>query len=573
MGTPEGVALTLAPLGRDNAILVRMLEECDIAARTCVDVAELAANLADNIRLVVLTEEAVRTSDLRAVADWIGAQPSWSDLPFILLTFHGGGSERNTELQRLQEILGNVSIIERPFHPTTLISVARTAARGRARQYEARARLEELRSKEAHLQRLAETLEQRVEERTAAQIATHNALMREAKFREDAERKLLQAQKLEAIGRLTGGIAHDFNNLLSAVLGNIELLQKRLPDDPRFRDLLANARQGAERGAALTQRMLAFARRQDLTVAPVDVGQLIDSMISLFKQSTGPKIDLSVDIESELPAALIDANQVELAVLNLIVNASDAMPDGGSIRVAVERPPAHIAPSGLAAALCISVTDTGEGMSEDVLAHAIEPFFTTKELGKGTGLGLAMIHGLATQMKGALRLESTVGLGTRAELWLPIAQDDPVPIAQEPANPLAAASGSRRILIVDDDLLVSMNAQMMAEDLGHHVTVAASGPDALSILENDCNFDLVMTDQAMPKMTGLALASRISEQWPHIRIILASGYADLANQEGIDVERLDKPYTLRMLADTIDRVMSGPVEGLHASKHTKAGRH
>jgi signal transduction histidine kinase len=559
----EPAALILAPSGRDAQLLVRLLDEKHIRAEVCPSLAALVAHLSDETAFVVATEETLRSADLRDLSAWIEAQPSWSGLAFIVLTPRGGGPERNPAASRLQELLINVSFVERPFHPTTFVSTAMTAMRSRRRQYEARARLDELAASEERLKRLTATLEDRVAQRTSDLSVAHDDLLAEARQREDAERKLLQAQKMEAIGQLTGGVAHDFNNLLMAVLSNIELLEKRLPEDPGLRLLLRNAREGAERGAALTRRMLAFARQQDLAVEPVDAAGLVAGMESLFERSLTPEIELVIHSSEGSPKALIDRNQVELALLNLVVNARDAMPRGGTITIDIS-----VQASGAAEGLSpqpylrLRVADTGEGMDEKTLERAIEPFFSTKEVGKGTGLGLAMIHGLAVQMGGALVLSSTPGEGTLADLWLPVAEDRDArpPARQEPQQPrrLPVSETDRyRILIVDDDALIQMNTVMMAEDLGHEVVAASSGTEALDLFREDEGIDLVLTDHAMPKMTGADLARELAVLRPHVPIVLATGYAELPSGETIDLPRLSKPYSQGQMAAMIASVMAG----------------
>lgn len=556
------VALVLAPAGRDAQLLVQLLGERDVPAEVCGSLADLVTALRDETAFVVATDETLRSADLRHLAALIEDQPSWSDLAFIILTARGGGPERNPAAGRLQEMLVNITFVERPFHPTTFVSAAMTAMQSRQRQYEARARLDELAKSEERLKRLTETLEDRVAQRTAELSTTHDDLLAEARQREEAERKLVQAQKMEAIGQLTGGVAHDFNNLLMAVLGNIEMLEKRLPDDPALLRLLENAKEGAERGAALTRRMLAFARQQDLAVEPSDLAELVEGMNSLFERSITPEIDLDVSIPADLQKALIDPNQVELALLNLVVNARDAMPEGGTITIegALEKSGDHV---GLTDQpyLRLRVSDTGEGMDEGTLAKAIEPFFSTKEVGKGTGLGLAMIHGLAEQMGGALVLSSLPGQGTEVDLWLPVAQHDDETLAsttavenEQPA--VVPALQTYRILIVDDDVLIQMNTVMMAKDLGHDVISAASGAEALDLFRKDEGIDLVLTDHAMPKMTGADLARELASLRPDVPVVLATGYAELPSGETIDVPRLNKPYSQGQMAAMIASVMA-----------------
>ncbi len=261
---------------------------------------------------------------------------------------------------------------------------------------------------------------------------------------------------METIGQLTGGVAHDFNNLLMAVMGNLDLLRKRIPNDPRLHRLIDGAVQGAERGASLTQRLLAFARQQDLRAVPVDLRALIEGMIDLLERSLGPRVVLRLDLPEGLPPARVDANQLELAILNLAINARDAMPDGGSIDIRVAEYQASGDPALKSGRyLKLSVIDTGKGMTAEILKRAVEPFFSSKPLGKGTGLGLSMVHGLAVQLGGALQLASTVGQGTSATLVLPVATD--APEAESPAQKSHKVNRSAVILFVDDDPLIAMS--------------------------------------------------------------------------------------------------------------------
>jgi PAS domain S-box-containing protein len=366
----------------------------------------------------------------------------------------------------------------------------------------------------------------------------------------------LQSQKLEAIGQLTGGIAHDFNNLLTTVLGSLELLRKRLPDDPKAIALLENATQGAQRGAALTKRMLVFARTYEPRSELIGIPELVRGMSELLQRSLGSSFNLETRFPLVLKAVNADANQLELALLNLTLNARDAMPDGGEIVLAAREESIEVGHStGLEAGqyVRLSVIDTGEGMDEETLRKAVEPFFTTKAIGKGTGLGLSMVHGFAEQSGGRLILCSRKGSGTTAELWLPVAKTSARPVA--PAQVVAA--NTRRpltIVAVDDDSMVLMNTVAMLEDLGHTVFEAYSGKEALEILGRENSVDLVVTDQAMPKMTGTELAKVIIDKWPDIPVLLATGYADRLPRDDIGLPRLTKPYLQRDLSDAIDRM-------------------
>lgn len=376
-----------------------------------------------------------------------------------------------------------------------------------------------------------------------------------------AQSALRQSQKLEALGQLTGGVAHDFNNLLTAVMSNLELLDKRLLDDERARRLIQGAMHGAERGATLTQRMLAFARRQELTVEPHDVVHLVKRAEDLLRRSIGDRVELRFNLAEALPLALVDDNQLDLALLNLVLNARDAMPGGGVITVAVDertvQDDPHAPPRRL---ICLSVTDTGEGMSAETLEKATQPFFTTKGVGKGSGLGLPMIHGLALQLKGKLHLASEVGKGTTAELWLPAIP--PADAAQLRTAPVATetradtpAHRPLRILMVDDDPLISMSSVDMLEDLGHEVVPAYSGAKALELLQAGRTFDLLITDFAMPKMNGGQLAHAARRLHPSLPILLATGYAELPEEDDLRLPRLSKPYHQHQLQAEITNAL------------------
>jgi len=378
---------------------------------------------------------------------------------------------------------------------------------------------------------------------------------------DQARETLFQSQKMDAIGQLTGGIAHDFNNLLMAILGSLELVGKRLPEDPRVAPLIDNAIQAAQRGTALTQRMLAFARRQDLDLEPVDVPTLVRGMTDLLQRSLGP----SIPIETRFPLLLgpvhADANQLEMALLNLVLNARDAMPDGGAIVIAAreENMPAG-SMDGLKPGryVCLSVSDTGEGMDKATLARAMEPFFTTKGVGRGTGLGLSMVHGMTEQSGGRFVLKSRMNEGTTAELWLPLAKAARVPRETERASK-EATPPTRPLLVlaVDDDGLVLMNTTLMLEELGHTVLEAGSAKQALDILRREPTVDLVITDHAMPHMTGVQLAATIREERPDLPIILATGYAELPPGSETDLPKLAKPFRQRDLMQAVAAVFPG----------------
>ncbi|PZU09867.1 MAG: sensor histidine kinase [Sphingomonas sp.] len=371
--------------------------------------------------------------------------------------------------------------------------------------------------------------------------------------RKRAEEALRQAQKIEAIGQLTGGVAHDFNNLLAVITGNLELLQKRIPDDPRLARYLSSAIEGAHRGAALTQRLLAFARRQDLRPEPVDVPKLVRGMTDMLQRSLGPMIRVETHFPLRLPSARVDAHQLEMAVLNLAVNARDAMPDGGLLDITASEETLSARENGLPAGQYVKLTlaDSGQGMDAETLARAVDPFFTTKGVGKGTGLGLSMVQGLAAQSGGRLLLKSKVGQGTVASLYLPVAGEAPALAAMPIEEGEIAPIEPRTILVVDDDPLVLGNTVALLEDLGHRIMTASSGAEALDRLTFDAVPDLVVTDQLMPGMTGLELINRLALERPDLPVLLVSGYADMAPASAPHVHFLSKPFTQRSLAKQV----------------------
>jgi len=378
---------------------------------------------------------------------------------------------------------------------------------------------------------------------------------------EQVREALFQSQKMEAVGRLTGGVAHDFNNLLMVILGSLELLRKRMPQEERLLKLLDNAVEGAQRGASLTQRMLAFSRKQQLNVEAVDIHELVNGMAELLQRTLGP----SAHIETRFPLTLTpvrsDKNQLENALLNLMLNSKDAMPDGGTITIGARE---ALVPAGEGLTpghyVCLWVEDTGTGMDEETLTRAIEPFFTTKGTGKGTGLGLAMVHGMVTQLGGKLEMRSKEGEGTRVEIWLPAMSEADLQRDKEKAITVVDASLDRplKIMVVDDDPLVLLNSAAMLEDLGHTVYTAALGHLALEALQRGIQVDLIITDYAMPHMTGMQLAQILADDFPRIRVLLATGYAELSpdQDEEFKMPILHKPFPQAKLASAIATVMS-----------------
>jgi signal transduction histidine kinase/CheY-like chemotaxis protein len=408
------------------------------------------------------------------------------------------------------------------------------------------------------LKRSREELERQVAERTRSLAAANDRLTAEIAERQRTEEALLQAQKLEAVGQLTSGVAHDFNNLLTGVLGNLELLERRLKSQESLRRLRA-ARLAAERGARLTHQLLAFSRKQRLAPTPLDLNRLVGEASDMLFRTIGSTVRIETVLTEGLWPALVDPTQIELVLLNLAINARDAMPEGGRLTIRT----ANVSPSDAPADLVpgdyvlVSVSDTGEGMSEEILRRAVEPFFTTKEPGKGSGLGLSMVHGVATQSGGRLHIDSRLGRGTTVDVYLPRARR--VSAAAREREPLSLAVHERAtIMVVDDDPDVREVAVNSLESLGYHMLAAENGPAALDLLAQSGPVDLLIVDMAMPGMNGVELIRRARERWGDLRAILATGYADVAAFAPADGDLvLQKPYRLERLAENVAEALRG----------------
>lgn len=565
--------IVLAPQGRDATIAANILQEGGLAADICSDLQRLVAEIGAGAGAAVLTDDALRAGTLNPLVEWIRSQPPWSDFPFVLLTRRGGGLERNPEATRQMQALGNVIFLERPFHPTTLLSVVGTALRGRLRQYDGRTRLEALRDSESNaraaeinVRRLNETLEARVQQRTAELAATNRQLVAQIEEREKVESTLRQMQRLEAIGQLTSGVAHDFNNLLTVVLGNIGFFEKSVAHDAKLKQRLSHMRLAAERGAKLTSQLLAFSRRQRLEPEPFDLNKAAANMHDLLQSTLGGGIAINTVFGKGLWPAMADPAQIELVVLNLVINARDAMQDHGTVTIetanakvgAPERPEEPAAGE----YVIISVTDTGSGMTKDVLAKAFEPFFTTKEIGKGSGLGLSQVLGFAKQSGGGMRIETRVGEGTSVKIYLPRAPDDSISQAlNQSAGHSPVRQKSATIMVVDDDSTVrDVTASILADDLGYVVVQAGSGGAALDLLDRTPNVDLILMDVAMPGMSGVEVARQAQLKYPTIPILFVTGYIDKSILGGVSDDRIvKKPF--------LDEELLGKVSAALAHKN------
>jgi signal transduction histidine kinase len=542
--------LILAPNGRDAAVAQDILREARITSHVCKDIGVLLGEITSGAELAIVTEEGLRGADTRDLAEWVTGQPPWSDFPFIVLTRHGGGIERNPEAAKLSATLGNVGFLERPFHPTTLVSVVQNNLRGRRRQYAFR--------------KLNEELESRVQERTSELAAANRQLLTQIEERERMEATLRQMQRLEAVGQLTSGVAHDFNNLLTVVLGNIGFIERRLDEagiDGNTSRRLGYMRAAAERGAKLTDQLLTFSRRQRLEPKALDLNETIGGMRDLLQSTIGGSMHIETQLEPNLWPGLVDPTQLELAVLNLAINARDAMQIGGTLRVSTRNVTlgSPAAPEDPAAGdyVEICVADTGSGMNPEVRAKVFEPFFTTKEIGKGSGLGLSQVLGFAKQSGGGVRIESEVNRGTAIHIYLPRAAATAKREAAAGAPTRPVEHPGANILLVDDDNAVRAVTADMLRDMGYEVLEAGSGGAALETVDSEPDIDLVVIDFAMPGMSGAELAERLRIKRPALPTLFITGYADYTALNGVsDAQIVTKPFVTGALAEKVRRALA-----------------
>lgn len=667
--------LILAPRGRDGPVIAETLATIDLQTLVCRDLAALTAALHQDAGAAILTEEALAEGAGETLRLWLEAQPSWSDLPFIVLVTKQAGKRTAIAAGRLQAI-GNIVLLERPINAETLVSAARSAVRARRRQYQTRDHLavqtkveEQLRfaldaghlgaweldlesgalktsaTMRAHygrqpdeeltlveveasvhpdddqrrrqvvevsktggdhnieyrvvwpdgsvhwvqvrgrlnrrsageparmsgvtldvterkhvedaLRRLNESLEDRVARSTQQLQLANRRLRAEIAEREQAQAALVQAQKMEAIGQLTGGIAHDFNNLLTAIVGNIDMIERR-SDDPRVQRMAANAREGVERATKLTGQLLAFSRSQQLDLQAVEVDVLIRGMGDLLTRSLGHGVEIRSDLGAAGVRATADLNQLELAILNLSINARDAMEGEGVVTISSRvsddwreglRPGRHVV---------ISVADTGHGIEPSLLQRIFDPFFTTKSVGKGTGLGLSQVYGIAAQSGGTVAVESTVGLGTTFEVWLPVSDAAERKTGATTVSSETPLSRGEHVLVVDDDPGVRRFIVQCLQSLGYRVTSADGGKAGLDRLDED-RPDLLVVDFAMPGFNGAQVAALARERSPRLAVLLVTGYADAdAIEDLVSAEAvLRKPFKVSDLALAARRALEG----------------
>ena len=397
----------------------------------------------------------------------------------------------------------------------------------------------------------------RVQYDDAGKASRMTGVVSDVTDRKEADAQLAQAQKMDAIGQLTGGVAHDFNNLLTPIVGSLDLLRRRHKDDERTQRMIGGALQAAERAATLTQRLLAFARRQALQPRAVDIGALIDGLVDLMRRSLGPSITVAIEIPRHLSSARVDPNQLELALLNLAINARDAMPGGGKLTLTVgevivdER---NVIGLEADRYVRIAAIDTGVGMDRATLARATEPFFSTKGVGKGTGLGLSMVHCLAAQSGGTLRLTSEPGSGTTVELWLPATEEVATDTVETTAEPIVARRAAKVLLVDDEDLVRAATADML-RDIGYVVVEVSSASQALSAIRSGVDADILVSDYLMPGMTGGQLITELWSSGNRIPALLVTGYAAAGEDVPDGVIRLSKPFRQTDLAARVDDLL------------------
>jgi PAS domain S-box-containing protein len=665
--------LVLAPVGRDGPVIVDMVRQAGLPAQEIRAFADPAHRLCDAAGLVVAAE-AFERLDAHPLHDWLAGQPPWSDFPIVFLRSRDTPVTPRT--QAFIERLGNVTILERPLHPITLVSAARSLVRARRRQREAEAFLserlqasEQLRESEERFRTLANSapaliwmsdaagaflyanrrfetvsgapaasflgrgwldavhpddrqavwaltgdgvqarrplefefrivdrrgdlrairceaapryadgifvghvgcgvditeaklaadqLERRVQDRTSELAAANRQLLAEMSERERVEATMLRMQRLEAVGQLTAGVAHDFNNLLTVVLGNLARLEEHAAPDDRRR--LAMMRVASERGAKLTGQLLAFSRRARLEPKPIDLNEAILSLRDLLQSTMGASATLETRLERSPWTALVDPTQIEMIILNLVINARDAMPGGGAIRIEtvnrlVRQPRARPEEPEPGEYVVLCVSDNGAGMDEATLQRVFEPFFTTKDVGRGSGLGLSQVLGFCKQSGGGVHIDTKLGEGTTVAVYLPRAHAAAARAGSLAPQALSVAAQGGTILLVDDDEAVRETTAQMLEGIGFDVVQVGSGGGALEVLDSDRRIDLLLLDFAMPGMNGAEVAKAASARRPGMPILFVSGYADLALIAEAGHPVIRKPFEERELAQQLATVL------------------
>ncbi len=536
--------MILAPHGRDAQVIASVLERDRVECVVCADASSLLSELEVAAATAVVTEEALAGGLDESLRDYLVRRPAWSDFPFVVLATRQSSRRSVRAAASLQE-LGNLVILERPLNPDTLLSAVRSALRARQRQYAARRYLTDIEAGKQTVERLNTELESRIAARTSDLAGANDRLMREIADRERIQSKVVQGQKLEAIGRLTGGIAHDFNNLLHAVSLNLQLIT-RMGSEGRIADYARRAKESVDCGARLTAQLLSFARAQSLLPRMHDVNAMVSSLQELIEVSVGSKIQVRIELCDGEAWALIDGAQLEMALLNMAVNSRDAMPDGGRLTV---RTALKTGADGRSL-VQISVQDTGCGIPETIQAKVFDPFFTTNGDGEGTGLGLSQVYGFANQSGGSAEVSSMEGQGTTVTLRFPQVKALPVSEVAAPAQTNGSANGQTRteVLVVEDDIAVRQGIAEGLRLLNYKVREASDGESGLRELRRRMP-DLLMSDYLMPGMNGAQFIAAARQINPKIPVLVATGHADMAEVEKlVGVQSvLKKPFDLETL--------------------------
>ena len=542
--------LVLTPIGRDAPAAAHHLAESNLTCVICVDLDDLNTKLWEGAAVAVVAEEAFLQGSTQVLEKWVANQPPWSDFPFIVLTSRATSPAAHAYRLRLLESLGNVSMLERPLNTVTLTSSVSAALRARRRQYEVQDHLLDRETSAAQLEDL-------VRERTGQLEQANEQLRHQIAERRQAEAALQQAQKMEVIGQMTGGVAHDFNNLLTAVLGNLELAIRRGGDEG-IRRYLEGATHAAQRGAKITSQLLAFSRTQRLQTEPIDLNSIVNRMGDLLFRTIGATVRIETILENNLWQAIADPSQIESAILNLAVNARDAMPNGGRLTISTANVPREERnkPPELAAGdyVAVCVSDTGTGMTDEVLRKAFEPFFTMKAVGSGTGLGLSQVYGIAKQTGGGVSIATKVAEGSKVTVYLPRTSARPVLHPYEsPGAPLRRHDAT--ILVVDDDPDVRGLGISCLETLGYRVFGADGGRAAIDLVERDVSLDLVLIDIAMPEINGVEAVQAILEKRPALPFLYMTGYVGPMKLDPSEHRVVKKPFTIAELAAKVEEVL------------------
>ena len=525
---PAEAVLLCTPTGRDSELMRQSLSHAGRTVRVVRDIPGICLGIAAEGGVAVVAEEALHRGGTERLLAALERQPSWSDFPLVVLTSPlGSGRVFPTALESLRR-RANVALLERPVHPLTLLSAVDSALRARRRQYEVRDYLAE---------------------------------------REAAEDRIRQAQKMDAVGQLAGGVAHEVNNMMTAVIGFGELVLRRLAAESGIRPDIEEMVKAGKRAASITQQLLAFSRRQRREPVVLAVDRVLADLSPLLHRLLGASVDLDIQIPPDLPNIRMDRNQLEQVLVNLALNARDAMPDGGRVTITAEvvrLGEEWVRRHGLGGVnrvrfLQIGIGDDGCGMERTTRERAFEPFFTTKATGKGTGLGLATVYGIVKQSDGYIWLYSEPGLGTTVKLYFPEFGGTPTDDA-EPVPP--STRGRETILVVEDEPVVRRLARAALETHGYQVVEAEHGEQALAELELATRtIALVLTDTVMPRLNGRELAERLADSRPELPILFMSGYPgqDVAERGLLHdgVPFIQKPFTPEGLVRTIRRMLDG----------------